>query len=98
MAQYLLDCMNVKTLDVNVHHVDSFLVLALLDPSQNALVFTATLPSAQVNLLRGPPEDGIQPREKFSSAAFRHLNEPMRQAAGSGVPRAERREDSWKRS
>jgi hypothetical protein len=58
------------------------LALALLEPSQNAPVFIATRPSAQVNLLRGPPEDGIQPREMFSSAAFRHLNEPMRQAAG----------------
>jgi hypothetical protein len=58
------------------------LALALLEPSQNAPVFIATRPSAQVNLLRGPLEDGIQPREKFSSAAFHLVDEPMQQAAG----------------
>ena len=57
-------------------------LLVHLRPSQNAPVFITTRSSAQVNLLRGLSEDGIQPREKFSSAAFRHIDEPMQQAAG----------------
>jgi hypothetical protein len=82
MAQYLLTFTNVKPLDMDVHNVDSSCPLGRLPPSQDAPVFITTRSSAQVNLLRGLSEDGIQPREKFSSVAFRHVDEPMQQAAG----------------
>ncbi len=78
MVRYLLSRVSVKPMDIAVNGVDGPCASLFCDLVGMQLVCIAASSSAQVNLLRGPSEDDIQPREKFFICGLSHLGEHVR--------------------